>query len=442
MVGVVKKDSPLIVKKDDPFRPLYKSKKRYFFLTGGRGSLKSSSVHKFIAQLTYQEGHGILFTRYTMTSAEKSIIPEFVATLDRYELTSDFHITKTAAINKRTKSFIFFSGIKTSRGDQTGNLKSISGITTWIIEEGEDFHDEKAFDIIDDSIRTTTGQNRVIWIQNPTTKEHFIYKRWIKPASKKIKVHGYDVTVSNLPEVEHIHTTYRRAESFGYLETSWLSKKDKIKAEAEKAVRAAKQADKHKVKHSSKYYYTYIGGWLERAEGCIYTNWIEGAFQYTLYTGCGLDYGFSPHPLGLIEIALNKKLKKIYMRQLIYAPELSDEQLVEALGRVVRYKSKTLIVADTNEPRTTRKIKAAGFNIIKAQKEPGSIAAGIRELQDWQFVVDPESEDLKTELNNYVWNDKKADLPVDDFNHLLDALRYIFRKLQQKKKRGPSRRNR
>ncbi|NIQ13321.1 MAG: PBSX family phage terminase large subunit, partial [Candidatus Dadabacteria bacterium] len=62
---------------------------------------------------------------------------------------------------------IYFSGIKTSSGDQTANLKSIAGITTWIIEEGEDFNDEVAFDKIDDSIRTIDKQNRIIWIQNP-----------------------------------------------------------------------------------------------------------------------------------------------------------------------------------------------------------------------------------------------------------------------------------
>ena len=48
---------------DDIFKPLYTSKKRYFFLTGGRGSTKTFSVHDYIVKLTYEKGHGILFTR-------------------------------------------------------------------------------------------------------------------------------------------------------------------------------------------------------------------------------------------------------------------------------------------------------------------------------------------------------------------------------------------
>src|SRR5687767_11556628 len=88
------------------FRQLYTAQTRYFFLTGGRASLKSTTVHDFLARLSYEAGHGILFTRYTMTSAEKSIIPEFLLTLDRLNIRDDFHVTKNIIRNKKTGSFI------------------------------------------------------------------------------------------------------------------------------------------------------------------------------------------------------------------------------------------------------------------------------------------------------------------------------------------------
>ncbi|NIQ16564.1 MAG: PBSX family phage terminase large subunit, partial [Candidatus Dadabacteria bacterium] len=255
---------------DKIFAPLFRSNKRYFLLTGGRASLKSTTVHQFIARLTYQKGHGILFTRYTMTSAEKSIIPEFKVILDRLGITQEFHITKNVITNKKTGSFIYFSGIKTSSGDQTANLKSISGITTWIIEEGEDFNDERAFDVIDDSIRTIDKQNRIIWIQNPSTKTHFIYQRWIKPKNKQVKIHGYNVTISDMPNVEHIHSTYRYA--LKYLDESWIAKKDRWKQLAKESQNPYK----------SHYYHNYIGGWLEKAEGVIFENWETGSFDESL----------------------------------------------------------------------------------------------------------------------------------------------------------------
>ena len=191
----------------EAFKPLYESKKRYFILTGGRGGMKTYSVHEFIARLTYEKGHGILFTRYTMSSAEKSIIPEFIKTLNRLGIVKDFYITKTHIYNKRTKSFIFFSGIKTSSGDQTANLKSLPDITTWVIEEAEDYTDEASFIDIDDSIRTDDNQNRIIWIQNPAyADESFMYARFFLGHEKEhtltFKGREFNYITSTHPEVE------------------------------------------------------------------------------------------------------------------------------------------------------------------------------------------------------------------------------------------------
>ena len=417
------------------FEKLYKSNKRYFFITGGRGSLKSVNAHEFAAKLTFETGHGILFTRYTMKSAETSIIPEFIKVINRLGLGAYFHITKTRVINKTTGSFILFSGIKTNSGDQTANLKSISGITTWIIEEGEDFLDELAFDTIDDSIRTIERQNRVIWIQNPSTKEHFIYKRWILPSNKKIKVEGFDVTVSNVEEVEHIHTTYRIAEKEGYLVQSWLDKAHKsIKKMEDEIFTTTKSWDKSKeelehkvriIKHTCHYYYNYIGGWLEKAVGVIFDNWIEGEFDSSIPFLHALDYGYSPDPLAVGTIALNERRKRIYVKDRIYATEVND---IPAALEEVGVMKKELIVCDTNEKRTTAAIKKKGYNIQRAIKN--SVAEDIREIKQYLIIVDPSSSNFKAELNNYAWNDKKASIPIGEYNHLMDGMRYGYRRLK------------
>jgi phage terminase large subunit len=389
------------------FKPLYTSPNRYFFLTGGRASLKSTTVSDFISRLTYESGHGILYTRWTMTSAEKSIIPEFKLTLQRLGIESDFHITKNVITNKRNDSFIYFSGIKTSSGDQTANLKSIAGITTWVVDEGEDFRDEKVFDTIDDSIRTNQTQNRVIWIQNPTTKEHFIYNRWILPKNKKIKVRGYDVTVSDLPEVTHIHSTYHIAKK--YLSKEWILKAEKAERENNKW-----------------YTHNYIGGWLERAEGVVFENWQEGEFDTSLPYCFGQDYGFSPDPLGLIKVAVDQKKKLVYWKELVYLTGLSTDEIIR-LYESSEIKKTDLIVTDTNEPRTTNEIRQRGWNIQDAVKN--QVVDDIRALKEYTLIIDPSSYNLKRELNNYAWNDKKASIPIDSWNHLCDPGRYAFNRL-------------
>jgi len=142
--------------------PLFKNDSRYFVITGGRGSGKSFAMNSFLLLLTYEVGHVILFTRYTLVSAHISIIPEFVEKIEMAELHDDFYITKDEIVNKQTGSKIIFKGIKTSSGTQTANLKSLSGVTTFVLDEAEELVDEDVFDKIDLSVRNNTKQNRVI----------------------------------------------------------------------------------------------------------------------------------------------------------------------------------------------------------------------------------------------------------------------------------------
>lgn len=427
------------------FTPLYTSKKRYFFLSGGRGSLKSSNVHEWAAiSLTDAVPPGILFTRYTMTSAKKSIIPEFEIVLDRLHEqgiidANNYAITQNKVTYKPTGGFIIFSGIKTSSGLQTANLKSIAGITDWIIEEGEDFNDEKSFEAIDDSIRTTHKQNRVIVIMNPTTKEHFFHNKWIKKKNRKINVEGFEVTVSDLPEVEHIHTSYHIAERAGYLDKSWLAKAKKHYNEALAEVKQTMstwtgtkielQNEVKRIWHTSHYYYNYIGGWLEKAEGVIFDTWEEGIFDDTLPYAFGLDYGYSPDPLGVVKVAVDSRRKIIYLEERAYDTEVDD---VPALLEARNIKKTDAIIADTNENRTTAKTKKSGYNIRRTQKN--RIVDDIREMKKYRVVICGESPNMKTEANNYAWNDKKASIPIDAFNHLWDGARYAFNFLTKKRK--------
>ena len=386
---------------DEAFKPLYTSNKRYFFITGGRGSLKSTSVHDFISRLTYDKGHGILVTRYTMTSAEKSIIPEFKIVATRNGSINDFLITNSKIINKITGSFILFSGIKTSSGDQTANLKSLAGITTWVIDEGEDFKDEKTFDDIDDSIRTNEKQNRVIWIQNPSTIDHFIHKRWVDKTPKVLNIEGYDIITSNHKDVEAIHTTYHIAK--GYLSESILQK-----------------IEDTKLSDPKKYLHKYLGAWLDKAEGVVFTNWKYGAFNPdNLQTSFGQDYGFSIDPTTLVEVAIDRKQKRIYLKEHLYKPKLTTSEIAHINKTICGNK---LIVADSAEPRLIDELVKMGCRVIGTTKGAGSISAGIAIMQDYELIV--EGENIGKELNNYVYTDKGSKLFLDAWNHILDAARY------------------
>lgn len=187
----------MTVKINPIYQSLLTGKDRYYFLTGGRGSGKSFSVAWNILMLSFEVGHTILYTRLTMVSANKSIIPEFKAMIERMELEDAFDITNDQIINKMSGSVIWFMGLKSSSKSNTARLKSLAGVTTWVIDEFEDMFDEEdLFDKIDNSIRTAEKQNRVIMIMNPSTREFWAYERFItNPAMREMKGSLYDKSI-------------------------------------------------------------------------------------------------------------------------------------------------------------------------------------------------------------------------------------------------------
>ena len=168
------------------YNPLYENKDKFIIiLSGGRGSAKSFNATTFIERLSFEAGHKILFSRYTMTSAGISIIPEFIEKIELEGTQDYFKVNKNEIQNIFSGSSILFRGIKTSSGNQTANLKSIQGITTFVGDEMEEWESEEDFEKLILSIRQKGKQLRVILILNPTNADHFIYKKYIKKGQSR-----------------------------------------------------------------------------------------------------------------------------------------------------------------------------------------------------------------------------------------------------------------
>lgn len=373
------------------------SDSRYFIVSGGRGSGKSYSINSFLLLLTYESGHTILFTRYTLTSAHISIIPEFIDKIETAGLHNDFNITKDEIVNLKTGSKIIFRGIKTSSGTQTANLKSIANVTTWVLDEAEELVDEDIFDKIDLSIRHQVKQNRVILILNPTTKEHFIYNKFFE--SKGV-AEGSNIIKG---DTSYIHTTY--LDNLDNLSDSFIS-----------------QIELTKKNNPIKYKHIILGGWMDKAEGVVFTNWKFGNFNPDLLqTSFGQDFGFSIDPTTLVEVAIDKNKKIIYVKEHLYKPKLTTSEIAQINKSVC---SNSLIIADSAEPRLIAELQSQGCNIQPTEKGAGSISAGIALMQDYELIIDYNSTNIAKELNNYIYSDKKSGLVIDNFNHAIDAIRY------------------
>ncbi len=388
---------PMRAKLNRIFRPLWLPGWDTAIITGGRASGKSHAVSQFLEHLSFEAGHIILFSRYTMISAHISVIPEFVDKIELNGHEAYFNVTKTEIINTQSGSRIIFRGMHTSSGNQTAKLKSIKGLSTFILDEAEEADVESDFDIIDYSIRTKNAKNRVILVLNPTIKESWIYQRWFEDAGVQPGWNGIKNRVL-------------------YLHSSYLNNKENLNE------KFLLQAEHMRKTNPEKYNHIILGGWLNRAEGVIYTNWELGAFDESLPYGFGMDFGFALSPDALIKVAVNDKEKLVYAKEMMYSTGQSSDQVIERLGQLVN--KKDTIVADSADPRLIYEIKSAGFNIRKTIKKSGSVIEGIKLLQGYKIICDPSSKNLVKELNYYAWHDKKAETPISDYDHLLDALRY------------------
>ena len=379
------------------YRPLFDDDSRYYLVTGGRGSSKSFSISTMILLLTYEKGHNVLFTRFTMTSASTSIIPELVEKIEMLDLISDFTVNRTDITNNITGNRIYFRGLKTGSGNQTAALKSLNGITTWILDEAEEMPDEKLFDKIDLSVRSKDAKNRVIMVLNPATKAHWIYNRFFERRGLN---GGDNITVE---DTTYIHTTYLDNED--NLDPTFVNNIKRMQIERPEEYKAQ-----------------ILGGWRSVAEGVIFPNWELKEFDSNGdYYGLGVDFGFSNDATGATLISINKKTKEIYLKEVLYKTGLTTSEIAYKLRA---YKD-SLAIGDSAEPRLLHELKHSyGMNIKPSIKGQGSINLGIALMQEYKLFVDNGSRNLITELNNYVWKEWK-DVAVDDYNHLLDGIRYF-----------------
>lgn len=393
------------------YHPLYKDKEKFIILiTGGRGSGKSFNASTFIERLTFEMTpvekivHQILYTRYTMVSAGMSIIPEMMEKIDLDGTTKYFKTTKTDIVNKMTKSRIMFRGIKTSSGNQTAKLKSIQGITTFVCDEAEEWTSEDEFDKIMLSIRKKGIQNRIIIIMNPCDSNHFIYKKYIEKTHKLVEIDGVQVQISTHPNVLHIHTTY--FDNLENLSPEFL-----------------KEVEDMKVSNPEKYGHVVIGRWADVAEGAVFKKWgiVKEFPQECKKVGIGQDFGFTNDPSAAVRCGIIDN--RLYVDELFYETDMLSSAIA---NRLKPFSMK--VFADSQDPRLIQEIKNRGVNIYPVDKFPGSIKAGIDKIKDMEFFVTERSYNIITELRKYVWDKDKdgnyINEPVDEYNHLMDAIRY------------------
>ena len=87
--------------------------------------------------------------------------------------------------------------------------------------------------------------------------------------------------------------------------------------------------------------------------------------------------------------------------------------------------------ADCAEPKSIDEWREAGlWQGRAARKGKDSVNNGIQYIQDYTIIIHPRCVNFITEISNYTWDEDKfgakINVPIDDFNHLMDAMRYAL----------------
>jgi len=220
---------------------------RYVILVGGRGSGKSHNLSTWINQASYKKGWGFLFCRWEMSSAEKSIIPEFrkIASDEMINNETDFLYKRTQVVNRMSDVVIDFAGLRPSSNSSTGALKSISKKNVLCCEEIEDCHNFELFDKVDNSIRTIDQKNLVILCLNQGHKNHWIYQEFIKEYRDDTMI---------------IETSY--LDNIRYLDQSFINKAEKLKE-----------------RNLRRYKHVFLNEWQTDTDGAIWKQSDISAFR-------------------------------------------------------------------------------------------------------------------------------------------------------------------
>lgn len=385
------------------YREFWNSKKRYVVVKGSRASKKSKTTALWhIVKLIEYPLANVLVVRKTERTLRDSCYSDLKWAIQRLGLESYFSCTVSPLeiTYKPTGQKILFRGM-----DDPLKLTSISVPQGYIcfcwIEEAYEINKESDFDMLDESIRGELPSGlfkRLTITFNPWSERHWLKKRFFDKEDDSVL-----------------------ALTTNYLCNEWLDESDKALFE------------RMKVNNPRRYQVAGLGNW-GIVDGLIFENWKEEQFNIDdIKTNCesifGLDFGYTNDPTALFCGLLDKVNKKIYVFDEIYEKGLSNAAIYQRIND--KGFSKELITADCAEPKSIDELRGLGLRrITAAKKGKDSIMNGIQFIQDYEIIIHPKCVNFLTEISNYTWDKDKfgnaINKPVDDFNHLMDAMRYAI----------------
>lgn len=393
------------------YKEFWNFKGRYRVVKGSRASKKSKTTALwYIYNMMKCPESNLLVVRKTYSTLKNSCYTELKWAVKRLKVQHlwRFWSNSLEAEYIPTGQKIYFRGL-----DDPLKVTSITvevGHLCWCwIEEAYEITNESDFDMIDESIRGEVPDG--LFKQITLTFNPWNEKIWIKRRF-------FDESDDN---VLAITTTYKCNE--------WLDDADKLVFERMK-------------KYNPRRYAVAGEGNWGVTDGLVYESWKEEDFTVKevqkkhpdIASAFGLDFGYTNDPTALFCGLLSVEDRRLYVFDEMYQTGMSNRMIFEEVTRLGYSKEK--ITADSAEPKSIDELKGYGLRVRAAVKGRDSINNGIQFLQDLEIIIHPRCENFVTEISNYTWAKDKfgntLNTPIDDFNHLMDAMRYGVEKYIRK----------
>lgn len=376
------------------YKRLFDTDWREAAVYGGRYSLKShTTARMLLVRARSQKTRIACFREYQNSIAESShqLLTDII---NEYGMT-DFKVTDNAIINEINGSDFLFKGLH--HNEQS--VKSIEGIDLAWVEEAQTVS-KSSLEVLTPTVRKPGSQ--IIYTYNRLLEDDPVHVRLV---------------IEGRPNTLILNVNYDIALKYGFMPD---------------AIRLEMEDDREK--RPGLYRHKWLGE-PNTLEGKVYRDWaiIDSIPHTARLERRGLDFGYSNDPSALIDIWYHDG--GYILDEQLYQKGLSNKQLADFIQNLDQ--PNVMVKADSAEPKSIDEIKSYGISIIPVTKGRDSITHGIQKVQDQRISVTKRSYNLIKEYMNYMWDEdkegKRLNKPIDMWNHALDAVRYAFDAMHERK---------
>ena len=385
----------------------------YRVVKGSRGSKKSKTIaiNMIYRIMKYPESN-LLVIRRVFNTLRNSCRADLIWAINRLKVNHLWRVPKGehTLTYLPTGQQILFAGL-----DDPLKLTSITvaqGYLNFVwIEEAFQIEKQEMFETLEESIRGILPPHlfhQITLSFNPWSEDHWLRKRFYNDT--------YDREYTD-DLIYAITTDYTMNE---FLDEVTL-----------------KRFEEMKIKRPNRFRVAGLGEW-GIAEGLVYNNWEILEFDpikllkndFSLEAAFGLDFGFTNDPSAFIAVIVDLRNKRLFIFDEFYKKRLLNNEIAEEIK--IRGYSKDEITADCAEAKSIEEIRRHGISRIRqSSKGKGSVNQGIQYIQQFDIYVHPKCTNTIMEFKNYVWEEKNGitlNKAADNYNHLMDALRYALEK--------------